>query len=79
MQYGATLKFFENYDAHRPPPIDGIPDAERDLIYGLAALRKGNSGNALRLLERAAAARPEHRGLAGLVAELRRRVEARPL
>jgi spermidine synthase len=80
MEYGATLKFLENYDAHRPPPIDGIPNsAEQDLIYGLAAFRKGNLGNALRLLERAAAARPADQLLAGLVSELRRRVEERPL
>ena len=77
---GATVKFFENYDAKRPPPIDGIPNqTERDFIYGLVAYRKGNTGNALRLLERVAAARPEDRPLAALVAELRRRVEAQPL
>ena len=80
LEYGATLKFFQNYDARRPPPIDGIPGAaERDLIYGLAALRKGNLGNALRLLEAVSAARPADRPLAELVADLRRRVEARPL
>ncbi len=80
MEYGATLKFLENYDAHRPPPIDGIPnESERDLIYGLAAFRKGNLGNALRLLERVAGTRPGDRPLAALVTELRRRMEERPL
>jgi spermidine synthase len=80
LEYGAALKFFQNYDARRPPPIEGIPDAtERDFVYGLAALRKGNLGNALRLLEPVSAARPADRSLAALVADLRRRVEARPL
>lgn len=80
LQYGATLKFFENYDAHRPPPVDGIPsDSVRDLVYGVAALRKGNAGNALRLLERAAAAAPSDSALAGLVATLRRRLTEHPL
>lgn len=79
MQYGATLKFFENYDAHRPPPIDAIPEPQRELVYGLAALRKGNLGNALRLLERALAASPATPGLAALVGDLRRRVESNPL
>jgi spermidine synthase len=79
LQYGATLKFFENYDAHRPPPIDAMPASERDLVYGLAALRKGNLGNALRLLERALAARPDYPGLAELVGGLRQRVESNPL
>ncbi|HTL04744.1 MAG TPA: fused MFS/spermidine synthase [Gemmatimonadales bacterium] len=79
MQYGATLKFFENYDAHGPPPIDGIPPADLPLVYGLAALQKGNPGNALRLLERAALQRPDDPGLAALVTALRRRVETRPL
>lgn len=80
IQYGATLKFFENFAAHRPPPIDGIPsETERDLIYGLAALRRGNLGNALRLLERVAPARPGDLALSALIADLRRRVEAHPL
>ena len=79
MQYGATLKFFENYDAHRPPPIDGLPPSERELVYGLAALQKGNAGNALRLLEQATAQRPGDSALASLVARLRRQVEAHPL
>jgi spermidine synthase len=79
LQYGATLKFFENYDAHRPPPIDGLPPGEQDLVYGLAALHKGNAGNALRLLQRAAAEHPADRALAALVTKLGRRVEEQPL
>lgn len=80
IQYGATLKFFENFAAHRPPPIDGIPsETERELIYGLAALRRGNLGNALRLLERVAPSRPNDAEFAALLQALRRRVEDRPL
>ena len=70
---------FENYDAHRPPPIDGIPPDQRDLVNGLAALQKGNAGSALWLLQRALAVHPEDAGLAALVAELKVRVETHPL
>lgn len=80
IQYGATLKFFEQFAAHRAPPIDGIPnETERDLIYGLAALRRGNLGNALRLLERVAPTRPEDGALAALITDLRRQLEDHPL
>lgn len=80
IQYGAAVKFFENFAAHRAPPIVGIPDStERDFVYGLAAVRRGNLGNGLRLLERVAAVRPGDRALQAFVAELRRRVEERPI
>ena len=80
IEYGAALKFFENFAAHRPPPLTGLPDeSERDLVYGLAAVRRGNLGNGLRLLERVLARRPGDPALGAFVAALRRRVEDRPL
>jgi spermidine synthase len=80
VEFGAAVKFFENYSGGRAPPIEGIPNqTERDFIYGLVALRKGDLGNALRLLEPVAAARPADRRLAELLSDLRRRLTERPL